>query len=100
LEKQGLLVDGGQAKSSLVISASWTAAEVSKWLQEKLPKPFEWLDANVSPPNPQYRLLIRTPGGKFSLCASEAPTGYELNKYRGGKGRSWAERQVWIGTVS
>jgi hypothetical protein len=48
LENQGLLVDGGQAKS-LFISSSWAAAEALEWLREKLPKPFKWLDANISP---------------------------------------------------
>jgi hypothetical protein len=97
LENQGLLVDGGQAKS-LFISSSWTAAEALEWLREKLPKPFTWLDANISPSSPPYRLLIKT-GTRFSLCASENPTGYELNKYRGGSGKSWTARQVWIGAL-
>ena len=95
LESHGLLVDGG-AEKSLFILSSWTAAEVVEWLREKLPGPFEWLDANVSPPNPQYRLLIKI-GAKFSLCGSTAPTGYELNKYKGGNGKSWMAKQIWLG---
>jgi hypothetical protein len=60
LESRGLLFDGGQTKSSLYISSDWTAAEVAEWLREKLPKPFEWLDANVSPPGLRFQLLIKT----------------------------------------
>ena len=98
LESQGLLNDGGHDKS-LSISASWTAAEVEEWLREKLPKPFQWLDDNTSPSDLRYRLLIKA-ASKFSLCTSTAPTGYDLSKYKGGSGKSWVARQVWIGMVS
>jgi hypothetical protein len=96
LESHGLLVDGGQTKSSLYISSAWTAAEVMEWLREKLPKPFEWLDANVSPPSLHFQLLIKT-GTRFSLCPSTAPTGYDLSKYKSGNGKAWSAKQIWIG---
>ena len=95
LESQGLLVFGGKARS-LSISSHWTADEVFDWLQETLPKPFEWLNTNVSSPIPRFRLLIRK-GWKFSLCSSKAPTGYDLNQYKGANGRQRTRGQVWIG---
>jgi hypothetical protein len=95
LEGQGLLVDGGQEKSLFILS-SWTAAEVAEWVWEKLPKPLEWLNTNVSLPEAQFRLLIKT-GTKFSLSGSTAPTGYDLNKYKGGNGKSWMVKQIWLG---
>jgi hypothetical protein len=97
LESHGLLVDGGQTKS-LFISSSWSAEEVASWLRDNLPKPFDWLDSNLSSQDLQYRLLIKT-GTKFSLCTSTAPTGYELNKYKGGSGKTWSARQIWIGRI-
>jgi hypothetical protein len=98
LEGQGLLVDGGPDKSLFILS-SWTAAEVVEWLQEKLPMPFKWLGTNVSLGDPQFRLLIKS-GSKFSLCGSTTPTGYDLNKYKGGNGKSWMAKQIWLSTFS
>jgi hypothetical protein len=95
LEGQGLLVNGGPGKS-LFISSSWSAAEVAEWVQEKLPKPLEWLSSNVLLPDPKFRLLVKI-GTKFSLCGSTAPTGYDLNKYKGGNGKSWMVKQIWLG---
>ena len=97
LENQGLLIDG-RADKSLCNSSDWTAAEVEEWLREKLPRPFKWLDANMPSSDPKYRLLIKN-STMFLLCPSTAPTGYDLNKYKGGSGKSWTARQIWLGAL-
>jgi hypothetical protein len=47
LENQGLLVDGS-ADKSLCFSSDWMVAKVEEGLRKKLPKPFQWLDDNMS----------------------------------------------------
>jgi hypothetical protein len=89
LESQGLLIDGGKDKS-LFISSSWSAAEVMSWLRDNHPKPFDWLEANLSSRHARCRLLIKV-RHRFSLCMTTAPTCYDFNKYKGGMGKHGAE---------
>ncbi|KAF8578783.1 hypothetical protein K439DRAFT_1621058 [Ramaria rubella] len=57
LKRQGLAVSANE-KGALLFQKNWNMGQVDQWLQDLLPKPFQYLDTKWSIPEEEYHWVL------------------------------------------
>lgn len=102
MERQCCAVRSGPTMK-LEIDQNWSHNEVTEFLKDLLPLPFDYAErhfrrnrrssGNLSP----VWVLVNKEKGEFDVVPDERPNGRDLYRYKGREGASSAESHIYIG---
>ncbi|GBE84082.1 hypothetical protein SCP_0600600 [Sparassis crispa] len=82
--------------ASLEFRTGWNVKRINMWFAQLLPEAFEYMRTKVDKDDVPWVLCERPSANSLAIVDDTPVDGEVLNEYKGGNGRKWTERKLYI----